>query len=392
MFVTTSPSLSWTTYAKTPHATTPARRPTNALNRHDQFVSGRSSTRSVSVNASMLLPPRGQVPHARFRAELRLEPEPGPLRERLRERQRLDAVRDGVLPQVAEVDRAVPHLLRARRDARGQLPLLRPVRTEHAFLDRSLAVWPRLLDRVRVGHLCGGVCGLPPVERARAVRARRHAVPAADAPVVVDEHDPVVPPERRADRADLQARGILALHTRAGEEVLRPELVLDLEDRDPLLALRDEVRIAAPDRALPAPVALREVDQHDPLGVRPGDRAGVEGRRADNLENLVREQDAEGACGQPGGRDLQEPPSSRVEVRQLVLLGIRHVSYPLGRLVHCREYSQYGAPWPMHASRRVVTPDPSASATPSWNPTSRWSQTRSGNFTASSWKGHVNAR
>jgi hypothetical protein len=65
---------------------------------------------------------------------------------------------------------------------------------------------------MRVGvHLPGRQAGLLPVEMPRSVRARRHAIPAPDAPVVIDDHDAVVFLPGRLDRAHLGARRVFAL-------------------------------------------------------------------------------------------------------------------------------------------------------------------------------------
>src|ERR1017187_1981822 len=82
----------------------------------------------------------------------------------------------------------------------------------HAFRPRPVA------QIVRVGiDLVLRNGGLGPVEVARAVRARGHAVAAADAPVVVDDHDAVFLRPGGAGGADLGARRILALLAAHGD-------------------------------------------------------------------------------------------------------------------------------------------------------------------------------
>ncbi len=67
---------------------------------------------------------------------------------------------------------------------------------------------------MRVGiHFPCRQAGLLPVEVPRPVGASRHAVPAADAPVVIHNHDAVVFLPGRLDGAHLGARGVFALLT-----------------------------------------------------------------------------------------------------------------------------------------------------------------------------------
>ena len=71
-----------------------------------------------------------------------------------------------------------------------------------------------------------GNAGLGPVEVARAVGAGRHAAAAADAPVVVDHHDPVRLGPGGAGRTGLDARGVAALL--AGDRHVEMALLRDL--------------------------------------------------------------------------------------------------------------------------------------------------------------------
>ncbi len=165
-----------------------------------------------------------------------------------------------VLDEVADVQRAHPAGFHARR----QLAVLGAVDAEHALADgahllRHRVFRGRMLERVLVARR------LRVVEVAGAVRARRHAHPAADAAVLVDEDDAVAGLERRRHRADPEARRVLALEARARHVVFAALRVFDLEDLDPLETCRELVLLLARFRALLAAVALAKVDDHRPL-------------------------------------------------------------------------------------------------------------------------------
>src|SRR5512142_1872980 len=123
---------------------------------------------------------RIEVVELRVRGELLLEDE--------------DALPLHHLPDLALRIEEVAELARADRadlDARRVAPAARPLDAEGALLDdalRARAVAEVVLVRVQLGR---GQLRLRPVEVARAVGAARHAAAAADAPVVVDDHDAV---------------------------------------------------------------------------------------------------------------------------------------------------------------------------------------------------------
>src|SRR3972149_924399 len=98
-------------------------------------------------------------------------------------------------------------------DARRIFPLHLPgaLHAEGALLDHPDG--PRPVPQVmRVGvHIPGRQAGFLPVEMPRPVWARRHAVPAADAPVVIHHHDAVVFLPGRLNRTNLGARRIFTL-------------------------------------------------------------------------------------------------------------------------------------------------------------------------------------
>ncbi len=115
------------------------------------------------------------------------------------------------------------------------LTLVDAVHAQRAALDAALAArHVGLLFGQRFVH-----------ERARLVRAGHHAVAAADAGVAVDHHDAVGALERRAGRADVDARrlgAVLAHHRQR-----RGALGLDLLDLD----LADPLRVGRPRAAWP---------------------------------------------------------------------------------------------------------------------------------------------
>src|SRR6185436_5485416 len=96
-------------------------------------------------------------------------------------------------------------------EARRQPPLARAVEAERALLDDALRTDPVRQVRLIGVDLLAGDLGRLPVEAPRVVRARGLAVAAADAPVVVDDHDAVGLLPRRLDRANLHARRVVAL-------------------------------------------------------------------------------------------------------------------------------------------------------------------------------------
>src|SRR3990172_7889330 len=206
--------------------------------------------------------PRRQVVDARLGAQFLQRPVAGVLLDQFGEAYGLTLrVGDRVFHLVAEVDR--PH--RAGVGARRQLALLHQARTEDALLRGALPVAEVPLDVVGLGQFLRRVRGLHPVEAARAIGAGRNAEAAADAARGVLHDDPVLPLPGGADRTDLDAGCIVALHARPGEPVgSRGFVVAHLVDPDPLLAGWDEVHRRAGAGALAAAVAAGQVDHHDP--------------------------------------------------------------------------------------------------------------------------------
>src|SRR5581483_4236605 len=75
------------------------------------------------------------------------------------------------------------------------------------------------------------------------VRTRGHAQPTPDAPLLIDEHDPLGCVKRGSDRTDVHAGCVLALHAGGDQEVaVGPGSVAHrgLVALDPLLAVRHE--------------------------------------------------------------------------------------------------------------------------------------------------------
>src|SRR3990170_1628171 len=321
---------------------------------------------SACRSAAILRAPCGQIPYPRQRAQLFLEPEASAFAKRLGERNRLHAVGHSVFPKIAEEDGAVPHLGGTGSDACGKFPVLREVGAEHALLYGSNAVGPRLLDGIRVAEFLREVHRFRPVEGPRIVGAGRHAIAAPDAAVVVDLDDPVIPPERSVYGAHLDAWRVVALHARSGQEVLCPELLLDLEDLDPLLPLGHEVLPTAPLRALSTSVAPGEVDEHDPLFALTGEGAGIRRGPPDDLEDPVGREEADRPGRDAAGDELEESAP-----RDLPVLAFAHHPSSWTFFAHFMRCSQNVSPWPMQASRSCITPEPIPAATPSWNPSSR---------------------
>ena len=208
-------------------------------------------------------------------SELFLQPVRVALAEQPGQLDRLETVRRDVGLEVTEPDRA--HRAGAR--ACRELAVHRVVRAEHALVDRALAMRDGELRGVLRERGPRRVLWLAPIERASVVGAGRHAEPAADAQLMIDEHGAVLVPERRADWTDVQAGSVLALHARARQEHRVPGLVLHLEHLDRFL-IAGEMRFLAGRRALLAAVASLEVDDHRPLGcVRVVGRHDIVGER-----------------------------------------------------------------------------------------------------------------
>src|SRR3990170_7117213 len=259
-------------------------------------------------------PPDGQVVYPRLRPQLLLVPERLLRGEHGGETEALVAVGHEVLVRVPEVDGQ--H--RAALHAGGEATIFQAVGAEHALLDDTLAVLKVAMDRVR-GQRLGGFRGVRPlpIEHAHVVRARRHAVPAPDAPTLVDQDEAVFGSEGRLDGAHLHTRRVLTVHARAREEE-RAARGRQGEHLQPVLPLRDVVLLAAGDLAPLAPVAPTEVDQHrppvTPVGVplRRGWRLGERERHAPRSRNRD-----SGDC-----RPAQELPAGPVE--RLPLIRFRH--------------------------------------------------------------------
>src|SRR3974390_1860961 len=110
---------------------------------------------------------------------------------------------------IAELAR--PH--RADFDAGRVAPGARSLNAEGALLHYALRAWAvAQVMGIRV-ELARWQAWFGPIEMARAIRARGHAVAAADAPVVIDDNDSVFLRPRRTGRAHLGARGVLTLLT-----------------------------------------------------------------------------------------------------------------------------------------------------------------------------------
>src|SRR3990172_6831719 len=238
-------------------------------------------------------PPDGQVVHSRLRPQILLVPERLLRGEHGGETEALVAVGHEVLVRVPEVDGQHGAALHAG----GEATYPQAVGAKHALFDDSLAVIAMAKDRVR-GMLLGRFRGIRPlpVEHAHVVGARRHAVPAPDAPTLIDQDEAVLGPEGRLDRAHLHARRVLAVHTRAWQEE-RAARGRQGEHLQPVLPLRDVVLLAAGDLALLAPVAPTEVDQHRPpappfrrsLRLSSANRLKGEGRTARRDDRSARE-------------------------------------------------------------------------------------------------------
>src|ERR1035438_3286239 len=122
-----------------------------------------------------------------------------------------------VLDDVADLTvfvEEVTELTRAHRanfDARRIAPGPRALDAEGAFFDDALGAGT-VAQVVSVGiEFLVGYFRLLPVEMARAIGASRHAVPAADAPVVIDDHDAVFLGPGGAGGAYLGAWRVLAM-------------------------------------------------------------------------------------------------------------------------------------------------------------------------------------
>src|SRR3990170_4701702 len=217
-------------------------------------------SRCVTTILATTSPPDGQVVHARLRPQLLLVPERLLRGEDRGESETLVAVGHEVLVRIPEVDGQHGAALHAG----GEATVLQAVGAEHALLDDTLAVVTMAEDRVR-GVLLGGLrrIRLRPVENAYVVWAGRHAVPAADAPTLVDQDEALLGPEGRIDGAHLHTRRILAVHARARQEE-RAARGRQGEHLQPVLPLRDVVLLAAGEPALLAPVAPPEAGQHRP--------------------------------------------------------------------------------------------------------------------------------
>src|SRR3990172_3908603 len=192
-------------------------------------------------------PPDGQVVYPRLRPQLLLVPERLLRGEDGGETEALVAVGHEILIRVPEVDGQHGAALHAG----GKATFLQTVGAKHALLDDTLAVLKVALDRVR-GQRLGGFRGVRalPVEHAHVVRARRHTVPAPDAPTLIDQDEAVLGPEGRVDGAYLHARRVLTVHARARQEE-RAARGRQGKHLHPFLLLRDVVLLAAGGPPLP---------------------------------------------------------------------------------------------------------------------------------------------
>src|SRR3990172_7784509 len=272
-------------------------------------------SRCVTTILATTSPPDGQVVHARLRPQLLFVPERLLRGEHRGESEPLVAVGHEVLVRVPEVDGQHGAALHAG----GEATFLQAVGAEHALLDDTLAVITVAKGRVRGVHLEGfrGV-RLRPVEHAHVVRARRHAVPAPDAPILVDQDEAVLGPERRLDGAHLHARRVLAVHARArqgGRGARRGPG----EHLQPVLSLRDVVLLAAGNLAPLAPVAPPKVDQHRPPAPTGWRRRGRLRRLCEDERDAPRGGDCD-AC-EPG-------PPEELSARHLERFPFARISHP----------------------------------------------------------------
>src|SRR3990172_5407564 len=291
-------------------------------------------------------PPDGQVVYPRLRPQLLLVPERLLRGEDGGETEALVAVGHEVLVRVPEVDGQHGAALHAG----GEATVLQAVGAEHALLDDTPAVLKVAMDRVR-GQRLGGFRGdgRLPVEHAHVVRARRHAVSAPDAPILVDQDEAVLGPEGRIDGAHLHARRVLAVHARARQEE-RAARGRQGEHLQPVLSLRDVVLLAAGNLAPLAPVAPPKVDQHRPPAPTGWRRRGRLRRLCEDERDAPRGGDCD-AC-EPG------PPEE---------LSARHLErFPFARISHPTPSGPFRAsPRPMSSGTRSTdSRDPCTPAVP----------------------------
>src|SRR5512139_2126135 len=195
------PARACCAYATPPAATIRSRKATHALYALPPLSTCRTqpfrNSRMPDMGASSR---RVEVVELRVGGELLLEDE--------------DALRLHHLADLALGVEEVAELARADGadlHARGVAAVARALDAERALLHDALRPRPVpqvVLHRVQ---LLGRELRLRPVHVARAVRARRHAAAAADAPIVVDDDDAVRLLPRRLRRADLHARWVAAL-------------------------------------------------------------------------------------------------------------------------------------------------------------------------------------
>src|SRR3990170_2585084 len=282
-------------------------------------------------------PPDGQVVYPRLRPQLLLVPERLLRGEHGGETEALVPVGHEVLVRVPEVDGQHGAALHAG----GEATFLQAVGAEHALLDDTSAVLKVALDRVR-GQRLGRFRRVRtlPVEHAYVVRARRHAVPAADAPILVDQDEAILGPEGRVDGAYLHARRVLTVHARTRQEE-RAARGRQGKHLHPFLLLRDVVLLAAGDLALQAPVAPTEVDQHGP--------PAPPVRRSRGLPLRLGEQ--ERRTPRDGDRSAREasPPEE---------FPARHLErFPFTRISHSAPSGPFRASWrPTSSGTRSTSP------------------------------------
>ena len=202
------------------------------------------------------------VVDARVGPELLLVPHRVVVSEELREHHGIARPVDGdVGDQVADVQ----DTHRAARYTGGQLTLWEPVGAEHALADGALLRHRHLRCR-RHRHAFGRE-GVGPVEVARLVRAGSHAGSGPDAGVHVHQDEPLIGADRRADRADVHARGVLAHHAGSRHVEGPARGVRHAEHLDPGLLFTEPVALLTGLGTHLATVAVAQVDDHAP-GVR----------------------------------------------------------------------------------------------------------------------------
>ena len=138
------------------------------------------------------------------------------------------------------------------------------VRAPVAFFHDSLSVRPWFVGGIFMIQFFRGMFRFRPVETSRVVRTCRHAHPAPDANILINQNIALLVIKVCSDWTYPDTRRLLTVHAESREEEFLVESIFELVNVYPFLFERDKMARLASSRAGAAAGTLAQVDNHGP--------------------------------------------------------------------------------------------------------------------------------